>query len=224
MYTRIFRPRLILTIYTAVFAQVFAYSMAVHWFWEKYAPDLITPQLVNTAKVNEKDIENGGTRAGIGLGLVGTTPPGGSMLGDVPAACAMMLLATGYEAPEMRFTQLESAATSPEQRQFYEGKRVSVVGRYTGSSTTFRLTRYRINCCAADAQPMNVLFGLAPGSKQTLPAAQLEGKWVRVIGQMRFLETKSGTFATALLLTPSEREPLSKLVEVVDPPANPYID
>jgi uncharacterized membrane protein YcgQ (UPF0703/DUF1980 family) len=136
----------------------------------------------------------------------------------------MMLLATNYEAPEMRFTQLESAATSPEQRQYYEGKRVSVVGRYTGSETTFRLTRYRINCCAADAQPINVMFGLAAGSKETLPAAQLEGKWVRVIGQMRFFEAGKGNFRTALLLTPTDREPLSKLVEVVDPPANPYVD
>jgi uncharacterized membrane protein YraQ (UPF0718 family) len=38
MYTRVFRPRLIWTIFTAVAIQVFIYSVAVHYLWENLAP------------------------------------------------------------------------------------------------------------------------------------------------------------------------------------------
>ncbi len=40
MYTRVFRPRLIATIVTAVVIQVFVYSLVVHWMWEAWAPRL----------------------------------------------------------------------------------------------------------------------------------------------------------------------------------------
>jgi len=38
MYTRVFRPRLIWTIFTAVAIQVFIYSVAFHYVWENLAP------------------------------------------------------------------------------------------------------------------------------------------------------------------------------------------
>jgi uncharacterized membrane protein YraQ (UPF0718 family) len=38
MYTRVFRPRLIYTIFLSVIVQVFAYSYATHLLWEYYAP------------------------------------------------------------------------------------------------------------------------------------------------------------------------------------------
>ena len=140
------------------------------------------------------------------------------------SAWAMLMMNTSDEVEEKRFTELEAAAMHPDQRQFYDGKRVSVVGRYSGNERELRLTRYRINCCAADAQPINVLFIVAPTSKETLPVKQLENKWVRVIGQIRFVERSPGNFGTALLIVPNERESLSDLVKVVDPPANPYVD
>jgi hypothetical protein len=226
MYTRIFRPRLIITIYTAVVAQVFIYSMAVHWFWEKYADRLIDPQQTQIAKVSEKDMALWATKTTQVLGLLGAQAPGRSTVDSVFASWAMLVLNPTDEAPEIRFTQLEAAALSAEQRLFYEGKRVSIVGKYSGTVTSFQLSRYRINCCAADAQPLKVPFLLSPDSKETLPAVQLEGKWVRVIGQIRFFELpgKPGNFRAALFLSPSEREPLNKLVEVIPPPANPYID
>ncbi len=40
MYTRVFRPRLIWTIFSAVAIQVFIYSVAVHYAWEYIAPKL----------------------------------------------------------------------------------------------------------------------------------------------------------------------------------------
>jgi uncharacterized membrane protein YraQ (UPF0718 family) len=38
MYTRVFRPRLIFTIFGSVIIQVFLYSVAVHYLWESLAP------------------------------------------------------------------------------------------------------------------------------------------------------------------------------------------
>lgn len=227
MYTRIFRPRLILTIYTAVVVQVFLYSLAVHWFWEKYAPDLITPRQIKISTVTEQDIQTWSSRGSTAFGLMGSITPGSSATDSILAAWAMMLLNPTDEAPEMRFTQLEAAALSPEQRQFYEGKRISIIGRFRPlSESAFQLTRYRINCCAADAQAMNVPFLVSGNTKETLPIRQLDDKWVRVIGQIRFVEKApgSGAYGTALLIVPNEREPLSKLVEPVPPPVNPYID
>jgi uncharacterized membrane protein YraQ (UPF0718 family) len=43
MYTRVFRPRLIYTIFLAVIVQVFIYSYATHLLWEHYAPLYMKP-------------------------------------------------------------------------------------------------------------------------------------------------------------------------------------
>ncbi len=44
MYTRVFRPRLIWTIFTASAVQVFIYSVAVHYLWQYFAPPLTRTQ------------------------------------------------------------------------------------------------------------------------------------------------------------------------------------
>lgn len=38
LYTRVFRPRLIATIFGSVFVQVFIYCLVVHYLWEHYGP------------------------------------------------------------------------------------------------------------------------------------------------------------------------------------------
>ncbi|HWG46975.1 MAG TPA: permease [Gemmataceae bacterium] len=40
MYTRVFRPRLIYTIFLAVIVQVFVYSYVTHLFWEHFGPQI----------------------------------------------------------------------------------------------------------------------------------------------------------------------------------------
>ncbi len=227
MYTRIFRPRLIFTIYTSVLVQVFVYSLGVHWFWETYKERLITPVQQKVAHVSEQEAEAWSVKAATAAGLLAAAPPGGSIPDQVLAAWATLLLNASDEAPEIRFTQLESAALSPDLREFYQGKRVSIIGRFRGQTEeSFLLTRYRINCCAADAQPLKVVFYVAPEAKQTIPLAKYEGKWVRVTGQVQFLELPPGskTFHPAMRIMPTEREPLSKLIEEVPPPANIYVE
>jgi hypothetical protein len=226
MYTRIFRPRLIALIYTAVAVQVLVYSLGVHYFWEKYAPYLIDPKQTQTVTVSEKDRDLWSTKATQAVGLLGAVTPGASMPDSVVATWAMLLLNASDEAPEVRFTQLESASLAEPLRQFYEGKRISIVGRFTGNTTAFRLTRYKMNCCAADAQPLNVTFYLAPTATETLQVTRYQDKWVRVTGQVQFVPNPAakGAYKVLVQLSPNEREPLSKLVEEVTQPANPYVD
>jgi uncharacterized membrane protein YraQ (UPF0718 family) len=45
MYTRVFRPRLIYTIFLSVIVQVFVYSYVTHLLWERYAPYLMSASL-----------------------------------------------------------------------------------------------------------------------------------------------------------------------------------
>jgi uncharacterized membrane protein YraQ (UPF0718 family) len=42
MYTRVFRPRLIYTIFLSVIVQVFVYSYITHLLWEHYAPQFMS--------------------------------------------------------------------------------------------------------------------------------------------------------------------------------------
>jgi uncharacterized protein len=41
MYTRVFRPRLIWTIFSAVVIQVFLYSCLLHWYWATFQPQFM---------------------------------------------------------------------------------------------------------------------------------------------------------------------------------------
>jgi uncharacterized membrane protein YraQ (UPF0718 family) len=49
MYTRVFRPRLIYTIFLSVIIQVFVYSYVTHLLWEHYAPQLMVPSVTAAA-------------------------------------------------------------------------------------------------------------------------------------------------------------------------------
>ena len=53
---------------------------------------------------------------------------------------------------------------------------------------------------------------------------ELHNQWVRVTGRVEFLQhARQHGFYTALVITPTEREPLDKLIEVVPPDPNPYV-
>jgi len=54
-------------------------------------------------------------------------------------------------------------------------------------------------------------------------AAMLRDKWVKVIGRIRFMRNKQGQFLPAVIILPSPREPLDKLLEVIPQPANPHL-
>ena len=86
------------------------------------------------------------------------------------------------------FQQLELAALYPENRGFYEGKTVRLVGQYVPKDAhMFTLRRLKISCCVADGVPLNAVILIDPKSGKTLPSEQLQGKWVQVTGRVEFL-------------------------------------
>lgn len=132
--------------------------------------------------------------------------------------------AKGDGVTEIGFLQLERAAMSEEARHHYEGRDVKLTGMFVGDSDKFfTLTRYKMNCCAADALPLNAVIMVDPNSKEKLPYKQLRKKWVQVIGRVQFINRKgTDTFMPALVVHPTVKEPLDKLVEEIPPDPNPY--
>jgi hypothetical protein len=123
------------------------------------------------------------------------------------------------------FQQLEQASLSPDSRDHYEGKTVSLTGQYLPRDpTTFQLIRYKISCCAADAVPLGAVIMVDPNATAKLDIDRLRGQWVKVTGRVHFFN-RPGTneYKTALILYPSADQGLDKLVEIVPPPANPFL-
>ena len=251
MYTRVFRPRLILTIYVAIIVQCFVYSLGVHYFWEdvvvpaskeamKREEDLkkgldsprtwwlpswmlVHPVQAKAPPISEEEMQKSAVKAAQTVGLLAPATAGGSQQVSAITAVSMLLINPSEGISEITFLQLENAAMLPEMRHFYDGRRVQLVGRFKATEGGgFTLTRWKINCCAADATPLRASIVVHP--PQTLPMKELNDNWVRVTGRVRFIQSGNGTaFHPAVVITPSEREPLSKLIEVVPPDANPYV-
>jgi uncharacterized membrane protein YraQ (UPF0718 family) len=219
MYTRVFRRRLIWTIYGSLIVQVLVYSYIVHFIWERYAPSWITPVQKTAQRLVPPEAAAAAART---VALL-SDPAGGG--GPLLAAAVHVVQHNTEDVSEIGFLDLEMAAQSPEQRAYFEGKRVKLVGRYAGDDERrFGLIRYRINCCAADAVPLKSIIMIDPRSKEVLPVQKLNGHWVQVTGRVHFL-TRPGTnfYLPALILSPTERTPLNKMVELVPPPANPFL-
>jgi hypothetical protein len=82
------------------------------------------------------------------------------------------------------FNDLKKAATTDDQRKFWEGKLVRVKGQFAQGQTdkTFGLFRLKMTCCAADAYPLNVKIV----SPEPVPFERLEKQWVNVTGTVKF--------------------------------------
>jgi uncharacterized membrane protein YcgQ (UPF0703/DUF1980 family) len=129
----------------------------------------------------------------------------------------------GY-AQEIGFSQLEMAAMSLESRNYFEGRLVKLTGMFVGEGEKqFTMTRYKMNCCAADALPLRAVIMLDKDAKELLPSKQLKNKWVEVTGRIQFLGRKDkNAFIPALIVYPTEKEPLASLIVEIAMPANPY--
>lgn len=123
------------------------------------------------------------------------------------------------------FLQLEMASMNQESRNHYEGKTVRLSGKYRGDDERrFTLARFKINCCAADAVPLNAVIMVAPGIPDKLQWKKYDDKWVQVTGRVHFLQRKGANeFMTALVLYPEKDKKLNDdLVRVVPRDPNPY--
>lgn len=85
------------------------------------------------------------------------------------------------------FQELERAGYSPVTRAAYEGYTGVLKGQFasTGDPQIFRLVRFKMTCCAADAVPLRVMI-VAP--KPVTHVTDLQ--WVEVRGQIQFRAQK----------------------------------
>lgn len=123
------------------------------------------------------------------------------------------------------FLQLEMASMTQESRNHYEGKTVRLIGKYVGEEEKrFSLIRFKINCCAADAVPLNAVMMVDPNSLEKLSWKKYANKWVQVTGRVHFLKRKDNEqYMTALVLYPDTEHKLNDdLVKVVPQDSNPY--
>jgi hypothetical protein len=131
----------------------------------------------------------------------------------------------GGEVVELSFKELQDAVSDPERRKVYEGRRIQIRGQYIPSSndTMFTLRRYKMNCCAADAIPLNAVIMIDPKSTERLDKEKMLDKWVLVTGQIQFRKRKDREeYLTLIFVQPSKEHPLGGLIEVVPPETNPW--
>jgi hypothetical protein len=125
---------------------------------------------------------------------------------------------------EVTFKELQNASMNSDQRQAYEGRTIQIRGQYvpSGNSSLFTLRRYKMNCCAADAIPLNAVIMIDPKWNEKLKTEDLLGKWVLVTGQVQFRKRKD-EMITVIFVQPSKDQPLDRLIEAVAPDNNPYV-
>jgi hypothetical protein len=120
---------------------------------------------------------------------------------------------------DLEFNTLQSASYTPLTRQYYEGKIVRLVGQYAPGDTdrTFTLVRFKITCCAADAQPLNVMIMLDPQSPENLSHVKAL-EWVKVTGRLTFRKRKDRDEYVTVLIVASPSD-----VKNTEPDPRPYI-
>ena len=138
-------------------------------------------------------------------------------------------MVTHVDLPDLPFSRLERAAFSPEQREQLKGKSTWLIGKFAATSdpNQFGLVRYKMNCCAADALPLNAVIMVNPDwpSKEAqLDVRARQQKWVKITGRIYFFKMRgrADEFVPAIVLFPDKDHPPNSLVEVVDQPADPY--
>jgi hypothetical protein len=127
---------------------------------------------------------------------------------------------------QVGFLELQKAFQNPDKREALEGQTVQLSGRYFGiAEDQFTLVRYKMNCCAADAIPLNAIIKIVPTPGQErlarLDEDKLKGQWVRVTGRVKFIQDGKA-FRTAIFVKPTREKPLSSLVETGISEANPF--
>jgi len=118
----------------------------------------------------------------------------------------------GTDTSRLTIADWASAFNLKTNANFYVGKKVDLVGfvfHPKGTpSDVFYVSRFRMTCCAVDAQPIGVPV-YSPGWREKFE----EDSWVRVTGS--FTETDQDIAEPAIVSPQS--------IERTDQPANPYV-
>ena len=130
-------------------------------------------------------------------------------------------------AVDIGFMELQQASLTPETRDYYEGKDVTLIGQYYGNDPKrFTLRRYKMNCCAGDAVPLNAIIMVDSNSSARVDPDAYRNKWVEVKGRIHFFPKQPGSseYVTALILYPKDKEKTDDVIQKVDRPARPWIN
>ena len=118
----------------------------------------------------------------------------------------------GTDTTRLTIADWASAFNLKTNAKFYAGKKVDLVGfvfHPKGTpSDVFYVSRFKMTCCAVDAQPIGVPV-YSPGWREKFE----EDSWVRVTGS--FTETDQDIAEPAIVSPQS--------IERTDQPANPYV-
>ena len=131
---------------------------------------------------------------------------------------------------EISFKRLEDASLTREQREAFTGMAVWVTGQFSGDSDRyFSLSRFKINCCGADAIQLKAMIVIDYSQNKDGPRLdpqKLRGKWVRVSGMVQFKDRGNGAFVPMIVVTPTReaKESLAELVKRIEAPPNPYVN
>jgi hypothetical protein len=127
---------------------------------------------------------------------------------------------------DIGFAALQQASLTPESRDYYEGKTITLTGQYSGNDPKrFTLIRYKIACCAADAVPLNAVIMIDPSSTEKIDPDEYRNQWVEVKGRVHFFQ-RPGTneHITALILYPTPEEPLREQAKIIPAPLTPWVN
>jgi hypothetical protein len=162
-------------------------------------------------------------RGATSIGLV--QAPAGQ--GPLQATALLAIALHRDEKPvPLEFQELKNAAFLPAQRQHFDGKIGRILGQYVRGSTdnTCSLVRIKMQCCAADAQPLNVVI-ISPvklsdvEALRQLESLPLERRWVEIEGRIQFRK-RSGhadEYLPVLQIDGPHK------ITPAQPPKNPYI-
>lgn len=131
------------------------------------------------------------------------------------------------EVPDLEFSRLERAAFNAAERDRLQGRSVWIVGKFAAGSDSsqFGLVRYKMNCCAADALPLNAVLMVHPAWQgDPLDIRARQQRWVKVTGRLFFFKRRgrADEYIPAIVLFPDKNHLPNSLVEIVDQPADPY--
>ena len=115
----------------------------------------------------------------------------------------------------IEFAELKQAAYVPQLRNELQGKTRKLLGQFVSGNTdnSCSLVRIKMQCCAADAQPLNVVI-IAPDKLTDVKPLS----WVEVEGQVQFRKRRDKNEYLPVLQIKGRDK-----IKPAEPPKNPYL-
>lgn len=150
---------------------------------------------------------------------------GGSDLSGLAMNAPSSVRSTGQVS--VSFVELQQASLTSENRDYYEGKNITLTGQYYGNSPkAFTLRRFKIACCGADAVKLDAVIMVDPSAANDVQVDpdRYRNQWVEVHGRVHFFQKpNTNEYITALMLYPTKEKSINDLVVKIPPPATPWV-